>query len=125
MLKRSNLGISSADRKAYDKNPGRVLTLIKKKNKLVTDEVSSILSSQSVNALRPLAVLSKTISNNPKVSLEKFTSDGYLVNAVFTAEDPAELERMNTLLKGSGLPSLSVNYSSGSTTLMLKFEDQQ
>lgn len=125
LLKRSNLGISSADRKAYDKNPAKILTLIKRKNKLVTDEVSSILSSQSVNALRPLAALSKTISNNPKVSLEKFTSDGFIVNAIFSAEDATELESMSTLLKGSGLPQLKVSYETGSTVLTLQFEDQQ
>lgn len=124
LLKRSNLGINSADRKSYDKNPTRVLNIIKKKNKLVTDEVSSILSSQSVNALRPLAVLSKTINNNPKISLEKFTSDGYIVKAIFSAEDPTELERMSTLLKGSGLPQLSVNYQTGLKTLTLQFEDR-
>lgn len=123
LLKRSNLGFNTADRKIYDKNPNRVLNLIKKKNKLVTDEVSSILSSQSVNALRPLAVLSKTIANNPKVSLEKFTSDGHIVNAIFSADDPLELEKMSALLKGSGLPSLLVNYTSGSTALTLQFED--
>ena len=124
LLKRSNLGINAADRKSYDKNPARVLSIIKKKNKLVTDEVSSILSSQSVNALRPLAVLSKTISNNPNVSLEKFTSDGYIVKATFSAEDPAELEKMSTLLKGSGLPQLTVNYQTGLNSLTLQFEDR-
>ncbi|MBC7427091.1 MAG: pilus assembly protein PilM [Bacteriovorax sp.] len=125
LLKRSNLGISSADRKAYDKNPSRVLSIIKKKNKLVTDEVSSILSSQSINALKPLAVLSKTISNNSKVSLENFTADGYNVKAVFSSDDAAELEKMSTLLRGSGLPQLSVSYQSGQKVLTIQFEDRQ
>ena len=98
---------------------------MKKKNKIVKDEVSSILSSQSVNALRPLGVLSKTISNNPKVSLEKFTSDGYEVTALFSAEDPAELEAMSTVLRGSGLPALKVSYQTGQTTLTIQFEDRQ
>lgn len=125
LMKRSNLSISTVDRKAYDKNPNRILNLMKKKNKIVKDEVSSILSSQSVNALRPLAVLSKTINSNPKVSLEKFTSDGYEVKAVFNAEDPTELEHMNTMLKGSGLPGLSVQYQAGQNVLTLQFEDRQ
>ena len=125
LLKRSNLGVNAAERKTYDKNPGRILTLIKKKNKLVSDEVSSILSSQSVNALRPLAILSKTISSNTKVSLEKFTSDGYVINATFSAEEPAELEKMGALLKGSGLPAIKVSHNPGSKVLTLQFEDQQ
>lgn len=125
LMKRSNLNISTPDRKAYDKNPNRILSLMKRKNKIVKDEVSSILSSQSVNALRPLGILSKTISNNPKVSLEKFTSDGYEVNAMFTAEDPVELESMSAVLRGSGLPGLKVSYQTGQTTLSVSFEDRQ
>lgn len=97
---------------------------MKKKNKIVKDEVSSILSSQSVNALRPLGVLSKTISNNPLVSLEKFTSNGYEVTAMFQAQDAAELEKMSAVLRGSGLPGLKVSYQTGQTTLSIQFEDR-
>jgi general secretion pathway protein L len=125
MIKRSNLGISTPDRKAYDKNPNRILNVMKKKNKIVKDEVSSILSSQTINALKPLAALSKTINSNPKVSLEKFTSDGMEVKATFSAEDPTELDRMSTMLKGSGLPGLKVQYQVGQNTLTLQFEDRQ
>jgi general secretion pathway protein L len=125
LLKRSNLGISNADRKTYDKNPSRVLSIIKKKNKIVTDEVSSILSSQNINALKPLALLSKTINNNPNVSLEKFTSDGYKVNAVFSATNPGELEKVNSILRGSGLPQLNINFQTGQTILTIQFEDRQ
>ena len=125
LMKRTNLNISSPDKKAYDKNPNRILTLMKKKNKVVKDEVSSILSSQSVNALRPLGILSKTITNNPKVNLEKFTSDGFDVTAIFSSEDPTELEAMMTVIKGSGLPALKVKYETGQKTLTIQFEDRQ
>ena len=124
LMKRTNLGISNQDRKAYDKNPNRILNLMKRKNKVVKDEVSSILSSQSVNALRPLAVLSKTIQNNPNISLEKFEAENSMVNASFYAEDPNELEKMAELLKTSGLPSLSVKYLTGQTNLTIQFEDR-
>jgi general secretion pathway protein L len=125
LIKRSNLAINNNDRKAYDKNPSRILNLMKKKNKVVKDEVSSILSSQTTNALRPLAVLSKTISSNPKISLEKFTSDGMDVRAVFNAEDPTELETMSTLLRNSGLPNLKMDYKTGQNVLTIQFEDRQ
>lgn len=124
LMKRTNLSINTQERKAYDKNPNRILNLMKKKNKLVKDEVSSILSSQSVNALRPLAALSKTIQHNPKVSLEKFESLDSVVSASFYAEDPTELEKMSETLKTSGLPGLSVKYLTGQTTLTIQFEDR-
>lgn len=124
LLNRGNLAISAPDRKAYDKNPNRVLNLLKRKNKIVKDEVSSILSSQSVNALRPLAILSKTINNNPKVNLEKFSSDGFEIKAIFSSEDPAELSNMEKVLRGSGLPGLVVNYKPGQANLEIQFEDK-
>ncbi|MBY0414105.1 MAG: hypothetical protein K2Q18_08060, partial [Bdellovibrionales bacterium] len=124
LLKRTNLGITNSDRKSYDKNPNRILSLMKKKNKVVKDEVSSILSSQTTNALRPLAILSKTVSANPKVSLEKFDSDESVVKAVFSADDPTELETMNNLLKNSGLPGLKIQYQTGQNVLNIQFEDR-
>ncbi len=125
LLKTPSLEISPKDRKLYVTKPDSVLNVLKKKNKMIKDEVSSILSSNSINALRPLAVLSKTMSSNPKVSLERFNSDGYNVTATFTSADPAELEAMSTHLKGSGLPDLKVNYVSGKTILTLEFADRE
>jgi Tfp pilus assembly PilM family ATPase len=125
LLIRSNLGINNADRKNYDKNPARILSIIKKKNKLVTDEVSSILSSQSVNALRPLALLSKIIKANPNVSLDSFTSDGFNVKASFSSTLSDELDKIKTLLSSSGLLGLEIKYQSGQTSLTVQFEDRQ
>jgi general secretion pathway protein L len=125
LLKRGNLRIATKDRNAYNNNPSKVLSVLKQKNKIVKDEVTSILSSQSVNALRPLAILSKTINSNPKVNLEKFSTDGYTVNALFESDDPTELETMTTRLRGSGLPRLKIEYKTGQTSLAIQFEDRQ
>ena len=125
LLKTPSLEINRKDQKLYTTKPESVLNVVKKKNKIVKDEVSSILSSNSVNALRPLAVLSKTMNSNPKVSLEKFSSDGFNVNATFTSSDAAELEMMSSHLKGSGLPELKINYKAGSTFLTIEFADRE
>lgn len=124
LLKRSNLGFSSPERKFYDKNPGKILTLMKKKNKIIKDEVNSILSSQSVNALKPLLILSKMLTNNPLINLEKFTSDGSSVNATFTANDPIQLEKIKTLLEKSNLSRLEIKYTPGQKILKIHFEDR-
>lgn len=125
LLKTPSLDINRKDQKLYTTKPESVLATLKKKNKIVKDEVSTILSSHSINALRPLAALSKTMSSNPNVSLEQFTSDGYAVNATFTSEDPNELEAMSKHLKGSGLPDLKINYVSGKKTLSIEFADRE
>ena len=109
----------------YSTKPESVLSAVKKRNKIIKDEVSSILSSNTVNALRPLAVLSKAMNSNPKVSLEKFSSDGFTVSAQFMSLEPAELDLMNSHLKESGLPNLKINYTLGKNVLNIEFADRE
>ncbi|MFA6237535.1 MAG: pilus assembly protein PilM [Bacteriovorax sp.] len=124
LLKTPSLEINRKDQKLYKTKPESVLAALKKKNKIVKDEVSSILSSNSINALRPLAALSKTINSNPNVSLEQFTSDGLIVTARFSSEDPLELEAMSKHLKGAGLPDAKINYTTGKKVLTVEFADR-
>jgi Tfp pilus assembly PilM family ATPase len=124
LLKTPSLEINRKDQKLYTTKPESVLATLKKKNKIVKDEVSSILSSTSINALRPLALLSKTINSNTKINLEKFSTDGQVVTALFSSDDPQELEAMSKRLTGSGLPDLKVNYVSGTNSLSIEFADR-
>lgn len=125
VIKRPNLAISNNDRKSYIKNPNRILNLLKKKNKMITDEVSAIYSSQEINALKSLSLLSKLLTNNPEVSLEKFTSNGTEVEAQFLSQNSEILNSVVRTLKEAQLPSLSVKYSQNQTVLNVTFEDQQ
>ena len=125
LLKTPSLNINRKDQKLYSTKPESVLSAVKKRNKIIKDEVSSILSSNTVNALRPLAVLSKAMNSNPKVSLEKFSSDGFTVSAQFISLEPAELDLMNSHLKESGLPNLKINYTLGKNVLNIEFADRE
>lgn len=125
LLKTPSLEINHKDQKLYISKPESVLAALKKKNKIVKDEVNTILSSTHINALRPLAILSKTISSNPKVNLEKFTSDGFKVMASFTSDDPNELEVMKKHLQGSGLSELKIDYTSGKNIINIEFADRE
>lgn len=124
LLKAPSLEISKKDQKAINTKPESILNLLKKKNKVYKDEVSSILSSNGINALRPLAILSKVISNNPKVSLENFSSDGSVVIANFKSEDAVELNLMKKHLETSGLPQLKVNLDPSNKFLRIEFFDR-
>lgn len=124
LLKTPSLEISKKDQKEYKTKPLNVLNAVKRKNKMVKDEVSSILSSHSINALRPLAILSQSIAKNPNVSLSKFTSDGFNVQATFIADEPQELAAMQTHLKNSGLLDLRIQYQAGQNTLLIDFSDR-
>lgn len=125
LLKTPSLEINRKDQKLYTTKPESILSTIKKKNKIIKDEVSSILSSNRVNALRPLATLSKAMNSNPKVSLEKFTSDGFNITAIFSSQEPAELEIMKKHLLETGLPDLTIDYVSGRSTLTANFADRE
>jgi Tfp pilus assembly PilM family ATPase len=125
LLKAPSLDINRKDQKLYTSKPENVLTALKKKNKVITDEVSTILSSNTINALKPLAMLSKTMNSNPKVNLEQFSSNNFTVNATFSSEDPGELETMNKHLKGAGLPDLQIKYTAGKNTLSIEFANRE
>jgi general secretion pathway protein L len=125
LLKTPSLDISRKDQKLYTSKPDSVLATLKKKNKIVKDEVSTILSSTHINALRPLGVLSKMMNSNPKVSLENFRSEAFTATATFTSDDPNELEIMKNHLTGSGLPDLKIEYVSGKNVLNIEFTDRE
>ncbi len=124
IMKRTDLGISNADRRAYDKNPNRILNLMKRKNKLIKDEVQFVSSSQSINALRPLALISSVLSNNPKVNLAKFSTNDYEVTSIFTSEELEELTKVKRTLEQSGLQNLEAELNENQLMLTIKFEDQ-
>ena len=124
LLKTPSFEIAKKDQKLFTLKPENVLLTLKKKNKMAKDEVTSILSSNNINALRPLALLSRTINSNSKVSLLKFSSDGPVINAIFTSDDPTELEAMKKRLMGVGLPDIKVNYTTGKNSLTIEFKDR-
>ncbi len=125
LLTTPSLDINLKDRKLYKTKPENVLNTLRKKNKIIKDEVSSILSSNSINALHPLAKLSKSMTSNPKVSLEKFSSDGNVVKGTFTSSEPLELEAMSNHLRSSGFSDLQINYTPGKNILTIEFTDKE
>lgn len=112
-------------RNSYKNNPQNLLKTLNKKNKIIKNEVSSILSSNSINALKPLASLSRTISSNPKVNLTNFSSDGHTVKARFESDDVNELIAMEKHLKGSGLFDLDTELKTDKKELKISFSDRE
>jgi general secretion pathway protein L len=116
--------IPKKDYRDYKKNPEVLLKSLTKKNKIIKDEVSSILSSNSYNALKPLAILSRTISNNPKVNLVKFKSDGRHIDATFSSTELSELELMQQHMSSSGLYDLKAQLDKDKSELNITFSDR-
>lgn len=116
--------ISKNARRDFKLKPKILLDALKTKNKFVKDEVKSILSSNSINALRPLANLSRTINNNPKINLIYFSSDGHTVSAKFNSIDLVEIETMAKHLESSGFFDLDTKIIAEKKELQIKFSDR-
>ena len=111
--------------KDFKKNPQALLKAFTKKNLVVKDEVKTILSSNSINALKPLAVLSRSISSNPKVNLMNFTTDGNFVKARFSADDLNELMLMEKHLKNASLYDYESKLNKDRKELNITFMDRE
>ena len=124
LIKTPSLEINRKDQKSFSTKPENVLNSLKNKNKALSFEINNILKTSSVNALKSLALLSKTVSSNPKISLENFSSDGYNVSATFVAEELNELELMKNHLKSSGLSNLRLKLNESAKSLSIDFSDR-
>lgn len=121
ILKRSNLNFSTKERNSYNSDPKKILNLLKKKNKFITDEVRNILSATDTNPIFPLVQISKTIGNSYASELIQFKSDGYISKAVFTAANKDELSKLTSDLQASGLGKLNIE-NSDTNKLIVTFE---
>lgn len=125
ILKRNNLGLSPNEKRAYRKTPQRVLSLLKKRSRSITDEVSMISSAQDINAMRPLGVLSQIISKNDGVVLESFRSDGIQVSAIFTSTNSSNILALSRKIKDTNFLNLQTRLSDNQTKLTISFEDEK
>jgi Tfp pilus assembly PilM family ATPase len=117
--------IPKAARKDFKLKPKPLLDSLKMRNNIVKDEVRSILSSNSLNALKPLAILSRTIAANPKINLVNFSTDGHKVTARFQAEIVEDLKGIEQHMKSSGLADLNVKLYEDKKELNITFLDKE
>ena len=88
-------------------------------------ELKIIDSSQTVNALSPLAELSKLLSANKSIDLTFFESDSVNVIAKFSSASPNYITKMKEYLDGLSLPDKKITYKKGSRTLELRYKKEQ
>ena len=116
------LKFTNKERYPIKKFPEKFLRTVKKKSRVVKQEVRLIQSSSRINAITPLSTLSQMISVKEGISLSKFKSEDGLVNATFKAKSTDQITALEKSLKESNLPELTVEAKPGSRTLTLTFE---
>ena len=99
------------------------MTNIKKRNQIIKQEVSTILSAQKINAIKPLATLSQVLGNNPEVSLRDFENENGEAKAIFVSENVGSLKVLAESLQKTSLNNLNIEYKDGEKLLTLKFSE--
>ncbi|MCO4792344.1 MAG: pilus assembly protein PilM [Bacteriovoracaceae bacterium] len=122
MVKSSTLELNRKEKRYLRKQPEKLLKVLKKKNNQVAQEVKSIMSASTVNALDPLVSLSKLITPNKNVNLSSLNVDGTKVRAIFHSDDTKEMQKFAKYLKTIGLTNQSVVYKKGGIKATLNFE---
>jgi Tfp pilus assembly PilM family ATPase len=123
LLKQESLAISRRDQKKYRRSPDRVLKIIKKKNRLVKQEIRTIHSATEVNAAIPLMQVSEYISRNELVNMELFENKDGEVRIQFSSKEPKELEALKSHLKAGPFNRLEIDLKKDAKSMTIKFTE--
>jgi Tfp pilus assembly PilM family ATPase len=124
MLKNETLGLSRRDQKKYRRKPESVLKILKKKNRVVKQEIRTIHSATEVNAALPLMQISEYIARNELVNMELFENKNGEVRVQFSSKEPKELEALQSHLRSGPFNGLQITLKSKSKIMTVKFTDK-
>lgn len=121
IMKNPTLEFMPKDQRDFKKKPELTLSLLKSKDRLITQEIHSIESASRVNSISPLIMLSQTLKNNPDLSLTNFTVSEGQVTAIFEAKNVDLLDAVNKTLSSANLNGYKANLNPNSKILMVNF----
>lgn len=123
IVKNPILSLTKPQQNSFKREPQRLLTNIKKRNQIIKQEVSTILSAQKINAIKPLATLSQILGNNPEISLRDFENENGEAKAIFVSENVGSLKVLAESLQKTSLNNMNIEYKEGDKLLTLKFSE--
>lgn len=125
LLKNTALDIPPKTRKLYKKKTNRVLSYVKKKDKVIQQEIKTIQSATKVNALAPLIQLSSVMENNKLINLSHFENYGNRSKAIFESSKKLEIDLLSKHLGKSQLKEITITKKENKKTkkyeLVLEF----
>ncbi len=121
-IKLKKYGIPKSRQRYLKRRPERILKLLKKKAHQVSQEVKTVQAAARINAIAPLALISREISAVPGVQMKRFTSDGKFVRAEFVGDKSETLNKLEKNIKSSSLPNLEVEKSKKGLAFTLMVE---
>lgn len=123
IIKSPLLSLTKPQQNNLKNNPQRLLATVKKKNQIIKQEVSTILSAQKINAVKPLATLSQLLGKNPDINLIEFENDSIESRAVFSSANVDSLKVLEENLRKTSLSNLIIDYTDGANQLTIKFSE--
>lgn len=121
ILKDGDLEIPANIQNTLNKNPSSILKYLTTKEKVVTSDLNILNQAVADNAIKPLAVLSKGIRRNDKVSLVAIDSKDGVTSAKFKGESDRDIEQVKELIKNLNLDGLNIKDSNNKLDLELSF----
>ena len=102
------LGLSKIQVNRYKRTPEKLINILKRKNKLIEQEVSVIQSAHKIDALTPLARLTGALGSPDVGEIINFSSKDGIVSATLKMENFNQQKFIEQRLKRSDLEGLTV-----------------
>ncbi len=123
IIKSPTLSLSKVQKNSFKKNPDKFLSYLRKKSQTIKQEVSTILSAEKINALKPLATLSQIIGANSEISLVEFIHINGTSKGKFQSENVGLLKTLNENLKKSTLNDIESKIDESQKTITFSFSE--
>ena len=121
LFKDPQMAISSRERRIYRKYPEKILKKIVKNFQDVHQEVTTILSSTSIDAFSSLSLLSGYLNKNKNIELVEFESSNKKNRAIFKSKKSDALKKLKQHLKELALPNKKIKIQKKDNVLILTF----
>lgn len=108
LIKQKELGLSNAEMRRWEDRIDKIAQKVSGKNKLIEQEVKTMMASSRKDGLAPLVKLFGLISADKEIELIKFESDDKNVSGSFKSLNKEVTSRLEETLKKSGLDNLKV-----------------
>ena len=121
LVKQQELQLAPKDQKKYKNRPDRLLSILKKKNRVVEQKIRTITSATSKNAISPLVTMSQFLKKNEAIDLSSFESRDGQVHASFSAVNKNDLKKLMEHFKTS--PFKNIKFDLQEKLLTINFEE--
>lgn len=108
LIKQKELGLTNAEKRRWDSRLDKISKKISGKNRLIEQEVKSLMSSTRQDGLAPLLKVFSLVSANENLELTSFESFEDSVQGTFMSQKPTLLTQLQEDFKSGGFKNLKL-----------------